>query len=84
MNGRGGSRVVQFKQVLPNWWPLYASIRGHFTIQVTAAGGVGEDVAEFDGAAQGEVLAGHEDSQKEHREGCDEPFATILESDHRQ
>jgi hypothetical protein len=30
------------------------------------------------------VLAGHEDSQKEHREGCDEPFATILESDHRQ
>jgi hypothetical protein len=30
-----GSRVVEFKQVPPNWWPIYASIRGHFTLQVT-------------------------------------------------
>ena len=30
-----GTRVVEFKQVLPNWWPLYALIRGHFTLQVT-------------------------------------------------
>ena len=30
-----GSRVVEFKQVLPNWRPRYALIRGHFTLQVT-------------------------------------------------
>jgi hypothetical protein len=27
-----GNRLVEFKQVLPNWWPLYASIHGHFIL----------------------------------------------------
>ena len=51
----------------------------------TDAGAVGDDVAEFDGAAGGEMLtAFEENSQYEHRESCDNASAPIPEADHRQ
>ena len=51
----------------------------------TDAGTVGDYVAEFDGAAGGEMLARlHEYSQKKHREARPKPSPAVLESDHRQ
>ena len=51
----------------------------------TDARSVGDDVAEFDGAAGGEMLTAFEkNSQYEHRESCDNASAPIPESDHRQ
>ena len=47
------------------------------------AGAVGDNVAELDGAAGGEMLACfHEDAQEEHREACLKAVAAVLEADH--
>ena len=49
------------------------------------AGAVGDDVAELDGAAGGEMLARlHEDAQEEHREAGAKAVAAVLASDHWQ
>src|ERR1039458_8989118 len=47
------------------------------------ASAVGDNVAELDGAAGGEMLARlHEDAQEEHREACLKAVAAVLEADH--